>query len=516
MRAPVPARSSLAVVCALRVEAAALRRRVGAGVVTTTGMGPVRARDATARLAASLGPATPVAVTGVAGGTRPELRPGTVLVASEVRGEGSVWTLPSAPLLAGALRRAGLPVVVGPLVSSDTLVRGEGRDRLAHEGALGVDMETAAVLGALGPLGERPLAVARVVADTAGTGARGVPKAGLVALRTLAGLPPHLDAWAAACQPRRVVLAAPRSFCAGVERAIEIVSRALERFGPPVYVRRQIVHNSHVVADLESRGAVFVQELDEVPDGATVVFSAHGVAPAVREEAARRDLDVVDATCPLVAKVHIEARRFAAQGREVVLIGHAGHDEVEGTLGEAGGRIHLVERPEDVGDLPIPVATPVARLTQTTLAPDQVAGVVEALEARFADLVAPSADDICYATQNRQEALARCATEADLVLVASSANSSNGNRLVELARRLGARAHLVDRAEDLDLAWLENAGTVAISAAASTPERVVTSLLDALSGLGRLSIEERSTTLERVRFPLPQEVRSCPSRGDRT
>jgi len=513
MRAPVPARSSPAIVCALRVEAAALRRRAGTGSVVTTGMGPTRARAAAARLAASLGPTTPVAVTGVAGGTSAALRPGTVLVADEVRAGRTVFPIPSAPLLAGALRRAGLPVVVGALASSDTLVRGEGRDRLAREGALGVDMETAAVLAGLG---ERPVAVVRVVADTAGTGARGMPRAGLVALRTLAALPPHLDAWAAACQPRRVVLAAPRSFCAGVERAIEIVSRALERFGPPVYVRRQIVHNSHVVADLESRGAVFVSELEEVPDGATVVFSAHGVAPAVREEAARRGLDVVDATCPLVAKVHMEARRFLAQGREVVLVGHAGHDEVEGTLGEAPGRIHLVERAEDVASLPIPLATPVARLTQTTLAPDQVAGVVEALQARFVDLVAPAAEDICYATQNRQEALARCAEEADLVLVAGSANSSNGNRLVELARRLGARAHLVDRVEEVDLAWLENAGTVAISAAASTPERVVTSVVDALAGLGRLTVEERSIVVERVRFPLPQEVRSCPSRGDRT
>ncbi|MGH9103442.1 MAG: 4-hydroxy-3-methylbut-2-enyl diphosphate reductase, partial [Acidimicrobiales bacterium] len=303
-----------------------------------------------------------------------------------------------------------------------------------------------------------------------------------------------------------VVLASPRSYCAGVERAIEVVERALDRFGSPVYVRRQIVHNRHVVEALEERGAVFVEELDAVPDGATVVFSAHGVAPAVRRAAGERGLRVVDATCPLVAKVHTEARRFAAKGYELVLIGHAGHDEVEGTLGENAG-IRLVETAQDVARLELRPEDRVAYLTQTTLAVDEVEMIVGSLRERWPELAGPAADDVCYATQNRQDALRAVAGAVDLVVVVSSPNSSNGNRLAEVARRMGARAELVDDASEIDLRWLGDAGSVAVTAAASAPESVVRGVVDALGSLGRLELSEHPVTTEKIRFPLPLEVR---------
>ena len=305
---------------------------------------------------------------------------------------------------------------------------------------------------------------------------------------------------------RKLVLAGPRSFCAGVERAIEIVERALERRGAPVYVRRQIVHNAHVVADLESRGAVFVHELDEVPAGSTVVLSAHGVAPAVRQDARDRGLSVIDATCPLVAKVHTEARRFANQGRTVVLIGHAGHDEVEGTLGEVPGTV-VVGSVADVAGLDLDPATPVALLNQTTLAPDDVVDVAAAVRARFASVVEPAAGDICYATQNRQDAVRAIAGDVDVVLVVGSANSSNSNRLVEVAERCGVPAHLLEDESGLDPAWLEGTRAVGITAGASTPESLVERVVSAIAGLGPVERSEHPVTEEHVRFPLPHEVR---------
>ena len=306
--------------------------------------------------------------------------------------------------------------------------------------------------------------------------------------------------------PFEVVLAGPRSFCAGVERAIEIVERALERFGAPVYVRRQIVHNSHVVADLERAGAIFVEELDEVPEDATVVLSAHGVTPAVRAEAAERGLHVIDATCPLVAKVHAEARRFARQGRHLLLIGHRGHDEVEGTLGEVPGTF-LLETESDVADLPLDPGAEVGLLTQTTLAPDEVAPIAAAVRARFAGTAVPASSDICFATHNRQEAVRAVAAECAVVLVVGSANSSNSNRLVEVAQRAGARAHLVEDAGGVDPGWLDGAGRVGVSAGASTPEAVVTGVVDRLRELGAIGVATRQVVDEDVSFQLPMEVR---------
>jgi 4-hydroxy-3-methylbut-2-enyl diphosphate reductase len=317
-----------------------------------------------------------------------------------------------------------------------------------------------------------------------------------------------LERWARACGSHEVVLASPRSFCAGVERAIEIVRRALERYGAPVYVRRQIVHNLHVVRDLESRGAIFVEELDEVPERATVVFAAHGVSPAVRAQAdVRGDLKVIDATCPLVAKVHTEARRYAAQGHHLVLIGHADHEEIEGTLGEAPGRFHLVERSDDVQDLDLDPEQPVAYLTQTTLATDETAEIVAALRHRFPRIVAPPADDICYATQNRQDAVRSIAHRCDLMLVVGSANSSNTARLVEVARREGCRSELVEDASQLQLGWLDSVGTIGLTAGASAPEFLVHELLETLRLLGPLTLSEATTTEETVRFALPTQVR---------
>ncbi|MFI7105845.1 4-hydroxy-3-methylbut-2-enyl diphosphate reductase [Nonomuraea sp. NPDC050227] len=311
----------------------------------------------------------------------------------------------------------------------------------------------------------------------------------------------------------RVLLAAPRGYCAGVERAIFSVEEALRRFGPPVYVRKQIVHNTFVVADLTERGAVFVDELDEVPDGALVIFSAHGVSPAVRQEAGGRGLRTIDATCPLVTKVHKEAVRLAEAGHEIVLIGHAEHEEVEGTLGEAPGRIHVVDpaRPHEV------TASGAARMTwlsQTTLSVDETMGAVAELRDRFPQLADPPSDDICYASQNRQEAITRIAPRCDLVIVVGSANSSNSRRLVEVALHAGApAAHLVDRAGDADPRWLGGVGTVGVSSGASVPDVLVEDLLGWLAGHGYTDVEPVTVTEETLTFSLPLELRSSRNPG---
>jgi 4-hydroxy-3-methylbut-2-enyl diphosphate reductase len=354
----------------------------------------------------------------------------------------------------------------------------------------------------------RPFAVLRVVADAAGRHLAD-PRLALEGARALLSLrraAPALAEWAAAISPRRVLLAGPRSFCAGVDRAIEIVELALEQRGAPVYVRKQIVHNEHVVAGLQERGAVFVDELDEVPPRSTVVFSAHGVSPAVRAEARERELDVIDATCPLVGKVHAEARRFAGEGRTIFLVGHAGHEEVEGTTGEAPEAITLVE--DAAGALTVEPADPsrVSFLTQTTLAVDETKEIVDVLRERFPALTGPSSDDICYATANRQHAVRAVARESRVVLVAGSRTSSNSLRLVEVARREGARAYLVDDETDVDVEWLHGAGTVGITAGASAPEAIVDRLVTALRALGRVEVEERTTTTETLQFKLPREV----------
>jgi 4-hydroxy-3-methylbut-2-enyl diphosphate reductase len=314
-------------------------------------------------------------------------------------------------------------------------------------------------------------------------------------------------------RPRTILLAAPRSFCAGVERAIQVVERVLAQHGPPVYVRKQIVHNTHVVADLAARGAVFVAELDEVPDGARVVFSAHGVSPAVRAEAERRGLSVTDATCPLVAKVHAEARRFAARGDTVVLIGHAGHEEVEGTLGVAPERTVLVQSTAEAARLAVPDPRRVSYLTQTTLAVDETDAVVDALRARFPALRGPATDDICYATTNRQAALRTVAAEADLVLVVGSGNSSNSQRLVELARRHGTAAHLIDGPDGIQPRWLAGVGVVGLTAGASAPPGVVAAVIDALAGFGPVTVVEREVNRETTRFALPPDPGPPATRG---
>ncbi len=304
-----------------------------------------------------------------------------------------------------------------------------------------------------------------------------------------------------------VLLAAPRSFCAGVERAIAVVEQLLDQRGGPIYVRKQIVHNLHVVADLQARGAVFVDELDAVPDGATVVFSAHGVSPMVRTEAADRGLEVIDATCPLVTKVHVEARRFATRGDTVILIGHAGHEEVEGTLGEAADQTILVQGAEDVAGLEVDDPTRVSYLTQTTLAVDDTVEIIKALRARFPALRGPASDDICYATTNRQDALSAIAAESDLVLVVGSANSSNSVRLVELARRHGTPSYLIDDAGDIRPEWLDGVGVVGLTAGASAPPRLVDAVITALAQLAPITVVERETTRETVHFTLPAAVR---------
>jgi 4-hydroxy-3-methylbut-2-en-1-yl diphosphate reductase len=495
------------VVCApLLPEAQAVRRGVGdGGVVRVTGYGPARARRQAAKLRQDTFGA--LAIAGTGGGLAAELSPGDLVVATEVTDGTAATPCPSAPLLAGELRRAGLPVTAGPVVSVDRLVHSHQRARLAAAGALVVDLESAQL--AAGAAG-RPVAVVRAVSDTPQRPLYS-PLAlagGLRALRSLRAAGPVLARWAAAAGQRRVLLAGPRSFCAGVDRAIEIVEKVLERQGPPVYVRKQIVHNTHVVADLERRGAVFVDELSQVPDGACVVFSAHGVSPAVREEAEQRGLAAVDATCPLVSKVHAEARRFAAEGYLVALIGHAGHEEVEGTLGEAPDAMALVETAADVAGLRPPDPGKVAYLMQTTLAVDEAAEVAGALRERFPGARSPGSDDICYATTNRQQAVRAVAAESDLVLVAGSANSSNSVRLVETAQRAGVPAYLIDGPADIELGWLAGVSTVGISAGASAPPAVVGEIVAALAGLGAVEVSERVTTTESIRFSLPKEVRS--------
>jgi 4-hydroxy-3-methylbut-2-en-1-yl diphosphate reductase len=524
-----PPRTDSLLLCApLRIEARALRRGLrsagGSGPAATggkvssvappgqqglgdpagqpavirTGYGTTRAAQQAGAL--SHRPFGQMMIMGVGGGLSTDLSPGDLVVGTEI---GPV-TCASAPILVGELRRAGLSARVGRITTVDHLVRRAERAKLAAEGWLLADMESAQLAAAADG---RPVAVIRAVSDTPHHPLVGIVSGGLAALRSLRAAAPVAQRWAAACGTRQVLLAGPRSFCAGVERAIEIVERVLERQGPPVYVRKQIVHNTRVVGDLTSRGAVFVDELDQVPDGATVVFSAHGVSPLVREEAARRGLAVIDATCPLVSKVHAEARRFAADGYTVALIGHAGHEEVEGTLGEAPDSTFLVQTAADVAALRPRDDQRVAYLMQTTLSVDEAAEVAGALRERFPAMRAPGSDDICYATTNRQAAVRAVAADSDLVLVAGSKNSSNSVRLVETCERVGTPAHLIDGAEDIQLDWLAGVSTIGLTAGASAPPAVVEEIISALSGLGGVSVSERVTTTESIRFGLPKEVR---------
>jgi 4-hydroxy-3-methylbut-2-enyl diphosphate reductase len=307
-----------------------------------------------------------------------------------------------------------------------------------------------------------------------------------------------------------VLLAAPRGYCAGVERAVDAVERALAKYGTPVYVRKQIVHNMHVVKDLEAKGAIFVDQETEVPSEAVVVLSAHGVAPGVYERAAERRLEVIDATCPLVTKVHVEARRFAAQDRTIVLIGHAGHEEVEGTSGQAPERTILVQSTEEARELSVPDPQNLSYLTQTTLSVDETDEIVKILQERFPAIEGPPRDDICYATQNRQDAVKVIAPRSDVVFVIGSQNSSNSNRLAELSEELGTPAHLVDDETSVDEGWLRGASTVGLTSGASAPEWLVHQMLAWLAERGFDTVEEVTLTEERVRFSLPAGVRQIP------
>ncbi|MSO92598.1 MAG: 4-hydroxy-3-methylbut-2-enyl diphosphate reductase [Rhodospirillales bacterium] len=304
----------------------------------------------------------------------------------------------------------------------------------------------------------------------------------------------------------RILLASPRGFCAGVERAIEIVEKAIERYGPPVYVRHEIVHNKHVVESLRAKGAVFVEEIDDIPEGAVTVFSAHGVSEAVEKAATDRDLPVIDATCPLVSKVHKEGQNHAGKGREVILIGHEGHPEVEGTQGRIPGGVHLITHPEDVAKLKVRDPKKLAYVTQTTLSVDETRAVINALKKRFPSIVGPDVKDICYATQNRQTAVRDLASHVDLLLVVGAKNSSNSNRLREIGSEIGVPSYLLDDAEGLNPAWLDGVATVGITAGASAPEELVQGLIARLGRYGEVAVEQLSGATENITFKLPREL----------
>ncbi|NLP59750.1 4-hydroxy-3-methylbut-2-enyl diphosphate reductase [Paraburkholderia sacchari] len=304
----------------------------------------------------------------------------------------------------------------------------------------------------------------------------------------------------------RVILAQPRGFCAGVVRAIEIVDRALQKHGAPVYVRHEIVHNRHVVENLRNKGARFVEELDEVPEGAVAIFSAHGVAKTVERAAEERSLDVLDATCPLVTKVHVQGRQYVAAGRTLILIGHAGHPEVEGTIGQIPGTVLLVQSEADVGKLDLPLDAPLAYVTQTTLSVDDTRGIIDALVTRFSDIVGPDTRDICYATQNRQAAVRELSIQVDVLLVVGATNSSNSNRLREIGSETGVPSYLVADGSEVKPEWFANAQTVGITAGASAPEEMVENVIDALRALGPVEVSTMAGREEKVEFKLPSKL----------
>jgi len=325
--------------------------------------------------------------------------------------------------------------------------------------------------------------------------------------RSFSGSAPTLPA--VGSTPEKLLLAAPRGYCAGVDRAVQTVERALELYGAPVYVRKEIVHNKFVVEQLRERGAVFVESERDVPEGATVVFSAHGVAPSVHEGARARSLQTIDATCPLVTKVHVEAKKFAADGYTIVLIGHAGHEEVEGTMGEAPENIVLVESEEDVEALEVPDPERIAYISQTTLSVDETRAVINRLRRRFPSIIGPRTDDICYATTNRQAAVKQLAAQCDLVLVIGSRNSSNSNRLVEVAREHGADSHLIDNEGEVREEWLSGKRVVGITSGASAPESLVQRLVEFFRARGTTDVEELEVVQEDVRFMLPKKIRQA-------
>lgn len=454
--------------------------------------------------AVATAPPGPVLVAGVAGALEEDLEPGDLVVASEFRCGDRVMPSHASPLLVAELRRAGLRVRHGPLLSTTGVVhRRSTRARLATTGAVAVDTESAGMA-----MPEGTTVAIRAIVDTPRRPLihPTTPLRGLAALGALRRAAPVMDRWAAATGPRELLLAGPRSFCAGVERAVDIVERALGKFGAPVYVRRQIVHNSHVVAGLEARGAVFVEEVEEVPEGSVVVLAAHGVAPEVRRQAQARRLRVIDATCPLVAKVHREVRRFAAEENTVLLIGHGDHEEVVGTRGEAPDRVQVVADPDEASRVEVADPDRVSYVMQTTLSVDEAAETVAALRERFPAMRGPHTDDICYATTNRQHAVQEVARDSDLVLVLGSRNSSNSRRLAEVAEAAGTTARLIDDAGEVELDWLAGVRRIGITAGASAPPSLVEELTTVLSGLGPVKVREAGSLVEDVQFSLPKEV----------
>lgn len=421
--------------------------------------------------------------------------PGEMLIAEAVHlRDGVVVPCPAAPLLAGTVTRAGYSARLGTL----TVLRAPAVEGTAWA-MVAVDGRSAASCATRG--------AHETAFRTSATGLAVLPGPGGA---TAAAAESALDTVLDAAGDRAVLLASPRSFCAGVERAIDIVKRALKQRpnrDEPLYVRKQIVHNAHVIVELESMGVVFVEELDDVPAGATVVFSAHGVSPAVRRDAARRGLRVIDATCPLVMKVHTEAQRFGRRGDMILLIGHAGHEEVEGTIGEQPARTFLIQDAADAESIQLPTGLNVSYLTQTTLAKDETDRVLAVLKRRFPHLRGPRANDICYASTNRQLAVREVAAISDVLLVVGSANSSNSRRMVEVAERVGCRAHLVDDATHVRAEWLIGARTVGLSAGASAPDALVDDLVEVLGGLGRVTVSQVPGIVEDVHFTLPKEVR---------
>ena len=493
---------SLAVLTPMGIEARAVRGGAPWARVEKFGIGRARAEQAASLVSGHDGA---VVIAGFAGALDERLQPGDIVLASELRGPDGTVACGDPAILAGVLRRAGLRVYVGPIVSSPRRVHGARRRELAATGALAVDMESAWLAEAHG----RPVVSLRAVSDSQDQEiyrpirvASGV-RAAFRSLRQAAAL---LGEWADVLGEREIVLGSPRASCAGVVRAVDIVRQALADRGAPIYVRKQIVHNAHVVSELEALGAVFVEEVDEVPEGATVIYSAHGVSPAVRAAAAERELDVIDATCPLVAKVHAETRRFARRGFDIVLVGHEGHEEVEGTVGEAPDRVRVISSVEEVEAVAVADPERVAYLTQTTLAVDETALVVEALRERFPALAGPRSDDICYATQNRQDAVRALARDCDIVLVVGSQNSSNSRRLVEVAERAGSRSQLIERADDIRPELLRDVRRVGLTAGASAPEELVEGVVSALDALGSVSVSERVVATESIQFKLPPQV----------
>ena len=494
---------SLLVLTPMGMEARAVRAGAPWARIEQIGIGR-RNAERSAPLAQD--PSSAVLIAGFAGALDDTLEPGDVVLASELRSEAATVQCADPAILAGILRRGGLRVRVGPIHCSPRIVHGAARRALAEDGALAVDMESAWIATAATAA---PLVTLRVVSDStshelyrpirAASGA-------LAAYRSLRHAASLLGDWVGLLGERDVLLGAPRASCAGVVRAVDIVREALAARGAPIYVRKQIVHNVHVVAELEAAGAIFVDELDEVPEGATVIFSAHGVSPAVRATARERGLDVIDATCPLVAKVHAETRRFAREGFDVILIGHRGHEEVEGTWGEAPDAVQVIASEEEVANVAVADPDRVAYLTQTTLAVDETARVIDRLRERFPALGGPASDDICYATQNRQDAVRALASECDIVLVVGSENSSNSRRLVEVSERAGCRAALIEHAQDISPELIAGTRTVGLTAGASAPEELVAGVVSALAGLGPVTCEQRTVATETIRFKLPPNI----------